>query len=224
MAPALSLRPGSRRRIRSDVDEAARPHFILTSAGVAGSKWNDGGHLHSADCQDHRVVQERERLHQQAILNGPDDQPVLLVRQADVRKCLHLQKEYDAKITHTMSSAHRFIVVPIAIVASLAMRVIRYAGVGRLPRTLQVFRKLGIYPIRDHYYEPLLNRAHLRKPLSDDREPPALDWNIGEQLDLPKQFRFNDELVRFRAPSMEISSTSTTTNPSSRATLNSCTT
>ena len=62
--------------------------------------------------------------------------------------------------------------VPIAIVASLAMRVIRYAGVGRLPRTLQVFRKLGIYPIRDHYYEPLFNPAHLRKPLSDDRELP----------------------------------------------------
>jgi predicted O-methyltransferase YrrM len=86
--------------------------------------------------------------------------------------------------------------VPIAIVASLAMRVIRYAGVGRLPRTLQVFRKLGVYPIRDHYYEPLFNPAHLRKPLSDDRELSALDWNIGEQLDLLKQFRFNDELVQ----------------------------
>jgi predicted O-methyltransferase YrrM len=87
------------------------------------------------------------------------------------------------------------LLVPIAIVASLAMRMIKYAGVGRLPRTLQVFRKVGIYPISDHYFEPLINPAHLTKPLSDDRELPALDWNIGEQLELLKQFSFNDELV-----------------------------
>jgi Methyltransferase domain len=76
------------------------------------------------------------------------------------------------------------------------MRAIKYAGVGRLPRTLQAFRRVGIYPISDHYFEPLFNPAYLRKPLSDDRELPALDWNIGEQLDLLKQFRFNDELVQ----------------------------
>lgn len=46
------------------------------------------------------------------------------------------------------------------------MRVIRYAGVGRLPRTLRVFTKLGVYRILDHYYESLFNPAHLRKPLS----------------------------------------------------------
>lgn len=87
--------------------------------------------------------------------------------------------------------------VPIAIVASLAMRAIKYAGVGRLPRTLQVFRTIGVYPIRDHYYEPLFNHpAHLTKPLSDDRELPALDWNIAEQLDLLKQFSFNEELLQ----------------------------
>jgi hypothetical protein len=85
--------------------------------------------------------------------------------------------------------------VPIGIVASLAMRVIRRTGVEQLPRTLQIFRKIGVYPIRDHYYEPLFNPAYLRKPLSDDRELPGLDLNVGEQLDLLKQFHFNAELV-----------------------------
>jgi len=77
------------------------------------------------------------------------------------------------------------------------MRVIRRTGVERLPRTLQIFRKFGVYPIRDHYYEPLFNPAYLRKPLSEDRELPGLDWNVGEQLDLLKQFHFNDELLEF---------------------------
>ena len=89
------------------------------------------------------------------------------------------------------------LLVPIGIMASLGMRVIRRTGVERLPRTLQIFRKFGVYPIRDHYYEPLFNPAYLRKPLSEDRELPGLDWNVGEQLDLLKQFHFNDELLEF---------------------------
>jgi hypothetical protein len=88
-------------------------------------------------------------------------------------------------------------IVPIAAVASIALRAIRSTGFGRLPLTLRVFRKVGIFPVLDHYYEPLFNTAHLRKPLSEDRELPGIDWNVAEQLDLLKRFHFNDELVRF---------------------------
>lgn len=66
-----------------------------------------------------------------------------------------------------------------------------------MPLTLRVFRKIGIYPLLDHYYEPLFNPAHLRKPLSDDRELRGIDWNVDEQLDLLKKFHFNDELIKF---------------------------
>jgi predicted O-methyltransferase YrrM len=90
-----------------------------------------------------------------------------------------------------------FALVPIAATASLALRAIRQTGFGRMPLTLRVFRKVGIYPLLDHYYEPLFNPAHLRKPLSEDRELLGIDWNVAEQLDLLKRFHFNDELVRF---------------------------
>jgi hypothetical protein len=89
------------------------------------------------------------------------------------------------------------LLAPLVIIPSLMMRSIRGLGMQRLPRTLSVFRKLGIFPIRDHYYEPLFNPKDLRKPLSDDRELPGLDLNISEQLDLLKQFQFNDELEAF---------------------------
>ena len=41
----------------------------------------------------------------------------------------------------------------------------------------------------------MFNPVHLRKPLEEDRELRGLDWNMGEQLDLLKEFQFNDELI-----------------------------
>jgi predicted O-methyltransferase YrrM len=87
--------------------------------------------------------------------------------------------------------------VPIAAIASLAMRMIRRGGIGRLPMTTRMLRRVGVFPILDHYYEPLFNPAHLRKPLSEDRDLIGIDWNVAEQLDLLRKFRFNDELIRF---------------------------
>jgi predicted O-methyltransferase YrrM len=87
--------------------------------------------------------------------------------------------------------------VPLALAASLTMKMIRRAGIKRLPRTRAVFRKVGVYPILDHYYEPLFNPAHLRTQLAKDRDLPGIDWNVAKQLDLLKKFTFHDELVRF---------------------------
>lgn len=87
--------------------------------------------------------------------------------------------------------------VPIAVTASLMMRLMRKIPPRRLPRTLKALRKLGVFPIVDHYYEPLFNPAHLRYSLSLDRDLAGLDWNITEQLDLLTKFHFNEELVAF---------------------------
>jgi hypothetical protein len=87
--------------------------------------------------------------------------------------------------------------VPIAITVSLMMRLIREIPPRRLPQTLKAFRKVGVFPILDHYYEPLFNPAHLRNSLSVDRDLPGLDWNISEQLDLLSKFHFNEELLAF---------------------------
>jgi len=76
-------------------------------------------------------------------------------------------------------------------------RVIRRLGVHRLPITLGVLRRFGIFPLQDHYYEPLFIPARLRKPLDADRALPGIDWNIAEQLDLLKKFQFNQELMAF---------------------------
>jgi Methyltransferase domain len=89
------------------------------------------------------------------------------------------------------------LLVPIVVIASLVMLVTRKLGFARLPRALQALRAVGVFPIRDYYYEPLFNPKHLRKPLSEDRELAGIDWNLPEQLSLLEKFRFGDELEKF---------------------------
>lgn len=53
----------------------------------------------------------------------------------------------------------------------------------------------GLWPVLDHYYEPLINPArHLRYSLSTDRHLPGISLNVVEQLELLDRFQYNDEL------------------------------
>lgn len=83
---------------------------------------------------------------------------------------------------------------PIVFFAALFLKMIRIAGVGRLPCCKKMLLKAGCFPIRDHYYEPLFNRKHLRCPLSQDRALPGIDWNVDAQLRILNSFTSNREL------------------------------
>lgn len=72
-------------------------------------------------------------------------------------------------------------------------KMIRY-----LPINNKIFMKLGLLPVRDHYYQPLINpRKHLTKSLRADRHLPGIDLNLGEQLATLQAFDFNRELEQF---------------------------
>lgn len=78
----------------------------------------------------------------------------------------------------------------------MVFKFIRKAGVWNMKLSTRLFLKKGVFPILDHYYEPLFNPKHLRKPLNEDRDLPGIDFNIKEQLDLLKKFYYNDELIK----------------------------
>jgi hypothetical protein len=42
-------------------------------------------------------------------------------------------------------------IVPLVVVASLAMNLVRQVGISRFPRTLRTFRVLEIFPLRNRY-------------------------------------------------------------------------
>lgn len=71
---------------------------------------------------------------------------------------------------------------------------VRHAGVQRLPNCKNVLMKIGVFPIRNHYYEPQFDNRKTIKPLSQDRTLPGIDWNTTEQLNILSEFLFSQEL------------------------------
>ena len=60
----------------------------------------------------------------------------------------------------------------------------------------KVFMITGIFPIRDHYNEPLFNPNNLRMSLRKDRTLPGINFNTQEQLKILNKFNFNEELKK----------------------------
>lgn len=72
---------------------------------------------------------------------------------------------------------------------------IRKFGVNRLPKTSLKLKQIGVFPIRDHYYEPLFNDKHLLSPLDLDRELPGLEFNSKYQIKFLEELTFSKELI-----------------------------
>lgn len=87
------------------------------------------------------------------------------------------------------------VMFPFVYVAAEVMKMFRRAGGARLPLSKKALLSVGVFPVSDHYYEPLFNPRHLRKPLSDERPLPGVaSWSVAEQLNLLQSFHFEQEL------------------------------
>ncbi|MDB5112230.1 MAG: Methyltransferase protein [Mucilaginibacter sp.] len=85
---------------------------------------------------------------------------------------------------------------PFTFLSALWLKYVRKVKIGYLEE--KIFMQIGVLPIIDHYYEPLINpKKHLLKSLRNDRELPGINFNITEQLDLLSNFHYNDELIKF---------------------------
>ena len=84
--------------------------------------------------------------------------------------------------------------VPFVYPAACLLKGIRRAGVHRMPLCKRALMQVGVFPIRNHYYEPLFDCRSLRPIFDQDRRLPGIDWNDAEQLNLLEQFHFQDEL------------------------------
>lgn len=89
------------------------------------------------------------------------------------------------------------ILAPLVLVAAILMKIVRRFGVWRMPVSKAIFNRVGIYPIRDHYYEPMYNyKKYLRCSLRDERSLPGIDLNEAGQLGWLGQFGYAAELAR----------------------------
>lgn len=81
-------------------------------------------------------------------------------------------------------------------IAAVLMKIVRRLGIWRMPISKIIFSRVGIYPIRDHYYEPMYNhKKYLRYSLRDERSLPGINLNEATQLGWLDQFEYADELA-----------------------------
>lgn len=85
---------------------------------------------------------------------------------------------------------------PFTLLSAIWLKLIRRLGTQRMGISKSIFNKVGVFPIRDHYYEPMFN-GQLRKSLREDRVLPGIDLNVDEQLEILSKFHFNNELLEF---------------------------
>lgn len=85
------------------------------------------------------------------------------------------------------------LLAPLVYPAGYFLKWIRKVGVAKLPRCKQALMRVGVFPIWNHYYEPLFDSRILSKPLDEDRNLPGIDWNVPGQLDLLRSFEFTEE-------------------------------
>ncbi len=87
------------------------------------------------------------------------------------------------------------LLVPLVYPAAWLLKSVRRAGVHRLRLSRKVLTAVGMFPIRDHYYEPQFDMSEAKRPFSSERVLPGIDWNVPEQLALLDQFTRSKELL-----------------------------
>lgn len=87
--------------------------------------------------------------------------------------------------------------VPFVFFSALLLKNIRRRGISKFYLSKMIFFKIGVFPIRDHYYEPMFNPNKLRYPLDKDRSLPGINLNKNVQLNLLNNFCYQNELLKF---------------------------
>ena len=84
---------------------------------------------------------------------------------------------------------------PLTLLSVLWFKYVRTGSSRKMPVSEAIFMKVGVLPVNDHYYQPLINPSrHLSTPLDKARALPGINWNIDQQLSLLKEFQYTGEL------------------------------
>ena len=85
---------------------------------------------------------------------------------------------------------------PFVFIAAWVFKHIRRVGIGQVtPLQKHAMVKAGVFPIRNHYYEPQFDYRNIKKPFSEERFLPGIDWNVAEQIKMLDALSFAHELA-----------------------------
>jgi hypothetical protein len=86
------------------------------------------------------------------------------------------------------------LLIPFIYPAAWLLKLVRRAGVYRLPNCRNAFMQVGVFPIRSHYYEPQFDHRDPQPAFSQDRHLPGIEWNLDDQLEMLAKFNRCDEV------------------------------
>ena len=89
------------------------------------------------------------------------------------------------------------ILIPIIFFSGIFLKFYRKVGSKRFPINTNLLKKIGVFPIIDHFYEPFFNHKTLNEDFSKIRNLPSIDFRLQEQLDLLKSFKFQKDFQSF---------------------------
>ncbi len=87
------------------------------------------------------------------------------------------------------------ILMPFVYPAAWLLKQIRKAGVHRLPHCKSALMNIGVFPIRNHYFEPQFDNRNPKPGFSQDRILPGINWNVSDQLRMLERFVFSQEIA-----------------------------
>jgi len=99
---------------------------------------------------------------------------------------------------HAMDLLVRFgeaAIAPLTFAAAAEMKLLRRLGTARTPISRWIFDHVGVFPVRNHYYEPLFDSRRLSEAMTRERTLPGIDFRIAEQLELLEHLTFREELL-----------------------------
>jgi hypothetical protein len=106
-------------------------------------------------------------------------------------------KQIFINIIIKISPIFDFIFSPITLLSTLWLLIIRKLGLRRMAISNIIFNEIGLLPIHDHFYQPLINpKKYNLKPLNEERIIGGLDLNIDQQKNILKSFDYEKELKK----------------------------
>ena len=89
------------------------------------------------------------------------------------------------------------VLIPITFVSGYFLFFYRWVGSKRFPLNTKLLKKIGIFPIRDNFYEPLFNDIHLKDSFQHKRILSSIDFKLTNQLSFLKQLNFQEDFNNF---------------------------
>ena len=85
------------------------------------------------------------------------------------------------------------LLAPFVYPAAWLLKALRMAGFERLPFCRRALLRVGVFPIRNHFYEPQFD--HGEADFSRERSLPGIDWNVAGQLSMLARLTYAGELA-----------------------------